>query len=492
MSKKLSLLNNIYVYLLFIALFGIANYSTTHGMSLENSDSKNKPTASNKDTSNQDTSATEIDPAGNPIIISSNEPVEKEFDQIRKYQSYDPATDTWSEIEDFKTVKILEDTTQLPPAHYLYYSFWAYDAQHKRWKRVDISDYGYKYGMHQVTPKSETSKEPEPDASTDEKKSSNFWGNLGLTFSVGGGGTYYNNDLKNLRIFVKKGNKAFYVQVPNSSDEEQHKAHLIRWFYKGNQKTSEIENLLEGVHDKHSLDSIPAGKNGFEGFGFNIPIMMGLHYTFFKKLRVGAGGNFEVNYLKELKPTGAASVLIPYELPDHWFYNIKWFGTIGYKIFQRPKDAIILDTQLGIVFDLGDSPIKNLFDFVHGGLYGSIGIAHERKINDYFKFFYRLSGDFKQYIDSKDFKSPKGSGSITILQPALHLEIGTTLHFGREIEEEIEQEEANEDTSANKDQNSSLDQVGTAVQSSEDELNKAADAKNRFKTDKNKLKGLFR
>jgi hypothetical protein len=453
-------------------------------MSLADSDSKNQTSES---ISKQDTPATEIDAAGNPIIISSNEPVEKEFDQIKKYLSYDPTTNIWSQIGDFKTIHILDDTTQLRPEHYLYYSFWAYDVQHKRWKRVDISDYGYKHGIHPASStNSETSKPIEE--TTAKKKSSGFWKNLGLSFSVGGGATYYYNDIKELKLFVTKGNQQFYVQVPNSTDAAQNKAHLIRWFYNRNKKTSEIEKLIQtGAHDKHSLDSTPAGNMSFQGIGLNIPIMLGLHYTFFNKLRLGAGGNFEVNYLKKLTPAGVAANMMAYKLPHPWFYNIKWFGTIGYKVFQRPKDAVIIDTQLGIFFDLGTAPIENLFDFIHVGFYGNIGIAHERKLNDYFKFFYRLSVDWKKYNDHSDFK-PSNS-TIEFYQPALHLEIGTTLHFGRNMDEE---EAPNEDAAATQDHNTPLDQVDNAVASSEDELNKAADAKNRFQRDKDTFKGLFR
>ena len=78
-------------------------------------------------------------------------PIERDFDTIRGFQSYDPATDKWSTIEDFDTVDILEDTTAQRADRYIYHSFWAYDAVTRRWHKVDIRDYGYKLGQLAAT-----------------------------------------------------------------------------------------------------------------------------------------------------------------------------------------------------------------------------------------------------------------------------------------------------------------------------------------------------
>lgn len=482
MSKKSGLLNKI--HLLFIILLGIANFYTTYGMQSGSSSPKTNKSASSTGNSN-----TEKDAIGNPLIISSNESVEKEFDQIRKYFSYDPATNVWSLIENFKTVEILEDSTQQRDDKYIYYSFWAYDTKHKKWKRVNIRNYGYKDGTYVPTPATEATIDTTTEGAEEEDvktpSSHNRWKNLGLTFSVGGGETDYYNKLTGLNLMIKKANKDFYAQAPSSSDQHQGKAHLIRWFYDRNCKMLGVTN--EGVaHDERSYEEIKSKEIVFRGMGVNIPITLGLHYTFFKKLRIGAGGGFEINYLKRLSHSG----LTDYVLLHPWFYSLKWFGTAGYKVFQTDKTAIVIDTQLGAIFDLGDSPIKNLMKFIHFSFYGNLGVAYEHKLNDYFKLFYRLSGDFKKYNDDKDFIPSKAT--LELYQTAIHLEIGTILSFGRDTDDE--EENANEDSSG-----SSLDKLDEGIQKAEQSLsqaekglNQVTQTKNRINQDKAKLKGLFK
>ena len=62
------------------------------------------------------------------------------FDQLRSFKSYDPATNKWYTIEDFETVDILEDTTAQREDQYIYHSFRAYDAVKDCWQ-VDVRSY---------------------------------------------------------------------------------------------------------------------------------------------------------------------------------------------------------------------------------------------------------------------------------------------------------------------------------------------------------------
>jgi heme-degrading monooxygenase HmoA len=427
-----------------------------------------------------------------PIVNSigkPKDPVEKEFDRIRKYESYDPATNIWSRIEDFKTVEILEDTSVHRNEHYIYFSFWAYDAQQKRWKRVDVRDYGHRYGKSPIAnPIPEAIAE---EAVQEEKEDSNkknkqgFWKNLGVTFAAGGGGTYFHYQVSNIDLYVKKGDKKFYLQPINSSDTQQNKAHLIEWFDK--RYTKALEFVDQNVaYDKKSFEHYPNKGNLYlQAFGFNIPITLGLHYTFFNRLRIGVGGNLEVNYVKHIKPKGDAVTVDNYNVPNPWVYNVKPFGTLAYKVYQTDKNSVVLDTQIGAAFDLGTSPRENLTSWVRGpGLYVSLGIAHEVKLNDYFKFFYRLAIDGKKYKDKETFHPT--NGSVDIYQPGVHLEIGTILNFGRDIDDEEESDGSSIDNSE------VLSKVGQTVSETEDKLHKAEEAKRKAQSAKNTLKGLFK
>lgn len=377
----------------------------------------------------------------NALLISTEQPslsAEKDFDKIRSYQSYDPITKTWSAIEAFKEVEILEDATQHRDETYIYYSFWAYDTMDHQWKRVDIREYGYKYVQH--TSDSAT------DMTKDAKNKFEFWKNLGLTFSVGGGSTYYVNKVNNLNLRVRKGQKEYFLQTPSSADAAQGKGYKIRWFSERPKRLNSIEHA-NVVNNQQSYDEAK-GNISFHGLGFNIPVTAALHYTFFNKLRVGAGGNIEINYLRKLYPHGNAEHIPAYETSKPWFYNVKWFGTLGYKVFQQEKHAVVIDTQLGVVFDYGNrkASLQSLMEYEYASFYVSLGGAHEIKLNDFCKFFYRLSGQFKQYYNAADFAAAgdnkPSTSSITLWQPAIHLEIGTILNFGRDKNAEDEEDVA--------------------------------------------------
>jgi heme-degrading monooxygenase HmoA len=472
MSRKHNLLNTIYTNLLFTALVGMASLSTAYA------------------TQTVDSSSTKKAP-----IENSKDPVEKEFDKIRKYQSYDPATNIWSRIEEFKTVEILEDTSVHRNEHYIYYSFWAYDSQQKKWKRVDIRDYGYKYGKHipviKPNPEAIIEEHIEEEKDTDKKKKQGFWKNVGLTFAAGGGATYFHYQANNLDLWIKHGEKKYYLQPSNSTGSDEDQAHLIKWFDERYTRGFGFKQPDTVVHDGRSMPHVAnKGNLYFRAWGFNIPITLGLHYTFFNKLRIGAGGNFEIHYVKSIKPAGDATGYANYEVPNPWSYNAKPFGTLAYKVFQKDKNAVVLDTQVGIVVDLGTSVRKNKAGWVRSPkLYASLGVAHERKINDYFKFFYRLAVDWKKYKD-KDFRP--SNASVDIYQPAVHLEIGAILNFGRDVEDESENDSSNSNIG------DSLSKVGETVNDAEQKFHQAEEAKRKAEEAKRKaqnaksaLKRLF-
>lgn len=367
------------------------------------------------------------------------ESVEQNFDKIRKYQSYDPATDKWSSIEDFGTVEILEDTTQQREDRYIYYSFWAYDAAKKRWYKVDIRDYGYLYRLGIKRPTSATDQSGTEPAEKKARDSS--WKNLELSFSLGGGATFYNNAISNLQLIERDGD--YFLQAKD--DEPKDEAYFVRWFRDSYEKKKNFFRrsvaYTSGVVKRVSSDR----KFSFKGSGVNIPITLALHYNFFKRLRIGAGSNIEVSHLKKLAPTGNASHTSAMILQEPWLYNIKWFGLVGFKIVRRPTKAMIIDTQIGHVYDAG-SRLKILLnkrgEYLYTNWYINIGLGYEKKLNNYLKLKTRLSVDHKSYKDTASFPS---SSSVAFIQPAIHLEGGITFNCAKDSEwnetkvEELEQ-----------------------------------------------------
>lgn len=349
------------------------------------------------------------------------ESVERNFDKIRKYRSYDPATDKWSSIEDFETVEILEDATQQREDRYIYYSFWAYDAAKKRWYKVDIRDL-YRLGIKKPTSATDQSA-TEP---AEKKARDSSWKNLELSFSLGGGATSYNNVISNLQLIERNGD--YFLQA---KDDE---AYFVRWFRDSYEKKQYFLKrsvaYTSGVVKRVSSDS----KISFKGSGLNIPVTLALHYNFFRRLRIGAGSNIEVSYLKKLTPTGNASHISAMVLQEPWLYNIKWFGLVGFKIVRRHTKAMIIDTQIGYMYDAG-SRLKMLLnkrgEYLYTNWYINIGLGYEKKLNNYLKLKTRLSVDHKSYKDTALFPA---SSSVAFIQPAIHLEGGITFNCAKDSE----------------------------------------------------------
>lgn len=358
---------------------------------------------------------------GSPI------PVEKDFDKIRAFQSYDPATDHWSSIEGFETVEILEDTTQQREDRYIYYSFWAYDPVKKRWYKVDIRDYGYKYRLGKqkaasATDQSETLPEEEEDKDKDSA-----WKNLGLSCSVGAGAALYNNTFTKLQLIERDGE--YFLQTPDGVHKDE--AHFIQWFSDNYENRSNF-SMPTGVYTPHVSKKVPFDKKFFfRGYSASLPVTLALHYTFFKRLRLGAGSNFEFNYLKKLAIKGDTPGIKDYTLQEPWLSNLKWFGLIGVKIMRKPRQAMILDAQIGKVYDSGSrwKAFWKESKYLYANWYFSIGLGYEKKLNNYFKLMTRLSGDYKRYEDTKPFSS---GSAVTLSQPAIHLAVGLTFNFGKD------------------------------------------------------------
>jgi hypothetical protein len=193
------------------------------------------------------------------------------------------------------------------------------------------------------------------------------------------------------------------------------------------------------------IGQVKAGeKIVFKGTGWNIPIALFTHYTFFTRLRLGAGCAFEINHLKELVPKEDASYLQPFRIQlDHqWFYNIAWFGLLGFKIIHEPHQDVILDFQLGRNHNTGAS-LNDLFSktgyFYDGWLYGA-GLAYERKLSDHFRLLTRLSCDYKVHDDTP-FGIDDVRTSVKLNQLAWHLDLGIQVSFGKKTEEDAKTEE---------------------------------------------------
>ncbi len=410
--------------MLFLVLFaqGFVSYSNT------STAKKGVPKANNKTTSSAKTAIH----------------VERDFDTIREFQSYDPATDGWSKVEEFDGVDILEDATEQRDTCYLYLSFWAYDIMQKCWKKVDIRNYGYRLG-------GETATQAEGDAPAN-KKSKNFtgfWKSWILGMRVGAGPTFFSNKINNLKVIETE--QYFFLQPQGNGNNTE--SLEINWFSSSYKRVNDpLDGNSGALNVRYALDQNAHvvgsdNQSAFEGIGWNIPTTtLFMHYNFFKRIRLGAGCELAINQLKELKLREGASNISKLKIVPQWFYNMAWFGLLGFKIVHSPRQDLVLDLQIGKNYNLG-SDLNTLFRrlryIYEGWLFGG-GVAYERKLNNYFRFLVRLGGDWKKHDDTPKEMS-NTDASVILHQTVFHLDLGIQLGFGKDTEEDTVTHEEDED-----------------------------------------------
>jgi hypothetical protein len=365
------------------------------------------------------------------LANNSGASTEKDFDKIRQLGSYDPKTDTWSAIEDFKTIEILEDPLLRPEnENYIYCNFWAYNSIQKHWYKVDIPAYGYRHKLKEKKIGGTNTQ----DQDVNKIKRDSAWKHMRLDFSVGGGSTWYEYKPQGLSLLVE-GEKYFF-QTPKNSSENV--AHLINWLT--NPYTQENRVYMHPIIYNKKVGNLVTSKQrfGFRGLGGKVPISLSLHYTFFNRLRIGGGSSFEIGYLKKLKLTGSAAHIAAYELKKPWIYNWKWFGILGYNIMAKPNTAVVMDIRVGRVYEVGSDlsrlwPISKI-RYLYTNYYINLGICYEKKLNPYLRFSSRLSGDYTNYAD-KTYFAEKGRG-IQLYHIGIQLETGVSFNFAKDTEGE--------------------------------------------------------
>lgn len=354
-------------------------------------------------------------------------PAEKDFDKIREFASYDPATDKWSAIEDFQAVEILEATTPQREDSYLYYSFWAYDMRLKRWHKVDISRYGYARGSESAPgPSVAATTDPGPDQDH-RHKARNWWRHIGISCHLGMGATRYQNNLVDLQLIERDGQ--YFLQT--RAGEQQDRAYWIRWFYK-NYEAKERFSVTHAAYDARTHRKIPFDKQVFfRGVGASTPLTLALHYTCFKRLRLGVGSSLTFHYLKQLTRRGDVADTSTYTLPNPWIANVKWFGLVDFAIIRNRSYTVHITTTLGNIYDVGSAWATSwqTRQYLYTHRCGSAGLSYEQRLNGYCKFVTYLAGEYKQYVDKQPF-APEGM--VKLSQPALHLGVGITAHLGKD------------------------------------------------------------
>ena len=400
-------------------------------------------------------------------------PVETDFDVIKKYDSYDPVTGTWSRIEAFEGVELLEDETETREDQYIHRGFWAYDSQEDKWHKVDIQ--AYRRSANKSTTEHTEGNEGEDDEEDKEQpKKDSLWKHLVLSLGAGGGGTVHFNKFtkgENTSLELRRRDKDLFMCVGAMR-------YKLLW-----PKRRPEQMISTGAGGSILNEKVVPDADGvtFRGVGGCIPVTLALHYTFFDRLRIGGGGNLIINYLPKLSPLENAQILGDFTLRSNPFYHLGWFGLVGFKVWRTAPHAVIFDVRIGQSYDFGATPLgERLYD----GWHYNIGLGYERKVHGYFKLMTRLAFDWQSFSEKLD--TPKAV--MTMQQPAIHLQLGINLNFGRDTEgDSAEEDEGGFEK---------IEEVATEASKKAEEVEKTTkrieQGVNRVKKQRDKLRRVFK
>jgi hypothetical protein len=325
--------------------------------------------------------------------------VEKDFDTIRSFYSYDPSTDTWSKIEEFSSVEILEDTTIERPENYIYKEFWSYDKINRKWQKADIRDYGYK--INNVSDKFSWKK---------------FFKNLSLGVSSGSSLNFHKESFSgDAQLYIR--DSAYLLKTSDAEYE-------LSFFKIPDTKLISSSSSVYGYVDKIKIEDL--SKIYFKGTGFSFPVNLTLSYTFWDKFRVGVTSFFDMDFLKAL--TSSDKQYPDLRSDSAPFYGFGFSALVGFKFFSKPKYSLLVDADWGVRFNKG-SEITRFFSEKSSNVANmlSLGLVYERKVTSIGSFFARISSGTSFFTKSIDTSFNRREFTIPVA-----LQLGFSIKFGND------------------------------------------------------------
>jgi hypothetical protein len=356
---------------------------------------------------------------------------DKKFEKAKDDLAYDPVTKKWTKVKSFKGVEVKDTKSKDDKDADLYDGSWVYDEKNNKWQQVDIKTDMYN--------------------DLDEEESKAFGQNLAIGMSLGAGGTYYHNRLYNLAILKHKDDLYF------NSEAQRIKltATRVGWFY------DEYIPIRHFDDKETQLLSTPGNANYFTGSGLSFPINLFIDYTFFDRLRIGLGFAIEASFLRQLQPSDSISdkvgIIKNISNKKTFIWNMRPLLNLGYKIYTDSAYDWLINMQIGPVFDKGiGKKRKNgqgyenvLFSgYKRLGLFSSIGLAWELKLNGYWTMSTQLTYDFKHYKDRLNANKIPIFGTsnayVSLWQHSLKIEVGMRLTFAENSIDDGEDEDDND------------------------------------------------
>lgn len=345
---------------------------------------------------------------------------DKDFEEAKEDLAYDPETKKWTKLKSFQGVEVKNTKAKEDKDADLYVDSWVYDEKNNKWKQVDI-----KTDMYNDLEEAE-----------DDDESKTFGQSLAIGIGLGVGPTYYHNRLYNLAILGYDNSLYFHSEDQRIRNE----ATRVGWF------SDEYISMNDFDSKTAQLLSAPSSANYFTGKGYSFPINIFVDYTFFDRLRVGLGFTLEATFLKKLEPSDAISdtvaVIKNVSKNKTFLWNMRPTLNLGYKIYTDPSYDWLINMQIGPVLDKGIGQKKKngrgyeniLFSgYKRFGIFSSIGLSWELKLNGYWTMVTQLNYDFKHYNDILNSNKTPIFGNknayVSLWQHSIKIEMGMRVTF---------------------------------------------------------------
>ncbi|MEQ9442687.1 MAG: hypothetical protein RIG62_26840 [Cyclobacteriaceae bacterium] len=232
-----------------------------------------------------------------------------------------------------------------------------------------------------------------------------------VNFSTGYGRTFYKHELTDYNyVRTREGSYIF----PNGEGTSTVPAYR-NWF----NKVETAQLYLPTNPDSLTLVSSDSSAILMRGGGYHIPINLLIYYNLYR-FRIGGGANLDFHRVNPPQPEDFHTVFP--EPPSFRTTQIRYFGLLGYSIYEYYDNAFGIDMRAGVI-KMGKGFDKTSIEATP---FFNIGVTLEKVYSEYFRVYLRPAYEFKNY----DLLLPEGpTTTINHRNSSFFITLGVSLNY---------------------------------------------------------------
>ena len=157
----------------------------------------------------------------------------------------------------------------------------------------------------------------------------------------------------------------------------------------------------------------------YVGIAHDVPINFSIHFNAYK-FRIGAGIQFEKQWIRPLKPSVLEDEIITYQPNFKSNSSFRYYGMIGYQFYEWWDLTFAGELQIGQI-SVGNNFNESL---ITRGLVTNIGVIIEDNWSEYFRVTLKPGIDIKSYT----INLPEGP-PLRHSHPSFYLQVGVSFTF---------------------------------------------------------------